>query len=207
MVKIKFYGRELSEEVFNIDILNKFPNPKAFMSQIHSDKVSLVSKDNSFKLLEATDGILTKDSHFLLIGTFADCIPIYFYDANQKYVGLCHSGWKGSKLNIVSRMIDKIVEEGFNLKDLRVHMGPSISWENYEVKEDFLENFQNSYFIFKDDKIFFDNRKLCYNQLIEYIDSSQITFDNRCTFSDLNLHSYRRDGLLSGRNIATICIE
>ena len=120
-----------------------------------------------------------------------------------------HSGWRGTKLNIVNKGI-KIMNDKFNSKpkQLLVYISPCASGNNYEVEYDVAQYFPNSVSKINDKKYLYDNRSEIYNQLLdarikkENIESSKI-----CTIDNLNYHSFRRDGNKSGRMSAFIGLK
>ncbi len=174
----------------------------AFMMQVHSDHIEIVDERDEY---DNTDALITDRKDVILTGTFADCAPIYFYVNNTSIMALAHSGWRGSKRNISLKVIHKIMEL-YDVKsdDIYVEIGPCIDYKNYEVQEDFLCHFDRKYFIFDNDKIYFDLKAYNYDIISGVIPNDNICVDSRCTFEDLNLHSYRRDREKSGRNIAYI---
>ena len=48
---------------------------------------------------EGIDGLLTNEPGLVLTATFADCVPVFFYDPVKKVVGIAHSGWRNRKRN------------------------------------------------------------------------------------------------------------
>ncbi len=209
-----YYGF-IGKEKDNIDVFRKkklgnifsnFLDKKiVFMKQIHSDNIEIVDQRDEY---DRTDAMITTRKNVVLTGTFADCAPIYFYVKNKDIVALAHSGWRGSKLGIAIKVIDKLISK-FDLKaeDIFVIIGPCISLDNYEVKKDFLVNFDSRYFVYIKDKIYFDLKRYNYDIISSVIPKENISIDSRCTFEDESLHSYRRDKQTSGRNIAFIYTE
>ena len=79
-----------------------------FPIQTHENKIQEVkSSDRGKNISELTnelyglDGLYTYESNILLTMCFADCVPIYLYDTNSEYVGLCHAGWRGTQSQII----------------------------------------------------------------------------------------------------------
>ncbi len=207
-VRYGFIGKTShNADVFKKDLLKKLfehtPYDRLlFMMQIHSNNVEVVDVRNEYA---DTDALIANAKNVVLTGTFADCAPIYFYVKNTNIVALAHSGWKGTKLEISKRVLDILLHQfHVDKNDIYVEIGPCISVESYEVKEDFLPNFNAKYFIKKDEKIYFDLKQYNYDIIKSVVPESNITIDPRCTYKELNLHSYRREKEKSGRNIAFI---
>jgi polyphenol oxidase len=51
------------------------------------------------------DGMVTNIRNTILSVRIADCGNIYAYDAIAHVVGICHSGWRSTHLNIIHNMI------------------------------------------------------------------------------------------------------
>jgi len=85
-------------------------------------------------LAEPCDGHATAVAGVLLAVTTADCVPVSIVDPDTRAVALVHAGWRGSAAGVVERGIEVLVERfGTNPASLRVHLGPAICGECYEV--------------------------------------------------------------------------
>lgn len=186
--------------------------------QTHSNNVIVLKKEDKIEKIsfEDTDGLITNNENICLYTKHADCLSIYFYDKINKVIGICHSGWKGSFNEISLNMIKRFKEE-FNTKEenLVVAIGIGISCKNYEVSEEFRKDFIEKFgidiveksFEIKNKKVYFDNTIFNYLLLIKNgINKGNLYFSNECTYDNKNLHSFRRDKELSGRNLAYIYI-
>ncbi|HUP89669.1 MAG TPA: polyphenol oxidase family protein [Longimicrobiales bacterium] len=74
-----------------------------------------------------SDGQLTTSSNVLLGVTIADCVPVLLLDPDNRTVAALHAGWRGTAANILRNCVDIIG------KNVRVHLGPSICGDCYEV--------------------------------------------------------------------------
>ena len=176
--------------------------------QTHSKNIQVI-KETDKKYFENTDGFITDRKDIVIFTKYADCLPIYIYDSGKEVIGLVHSGWKGTLQEIVIETL-KLMEKnyGTSRKDVYIAFGIGISQENYEVgrefKELFIEKFStdiiNKSFVEKNGKIYFDNQKFNYlNLLANGIDESKIITNEYCTFRDERFQSFRRDKENSGR--------
>jgi len=86
------------------------------------------------------DGCFTDGSGILLAIQTADCVPVVFFSSDCQVIGAAHAGWKGTKLNILDNLYNKISNIG---KGFSAIIGPSIHQKSYEVDEGFLQNFLN----------------------------------------------------------------
>lgn len=129
----------------------------------------------------------------------ADCAPILFCDAKAGVVGAAHSGWQGAIKGISSQTVKEMEKLGASAATIRAVVGPCISQKNYEVGEEFLENFlaedpQHMRFFANgvDGKYQFDLPSFCLHALREAgVGDAQWT--GHCTYADADrFYSYRR---------------
>lgn len=123
-----------------------------FSDQVHDTKIRVVTKEDCGKGIArerdyaGIDGMITNIPEVVLVTFYADCVPLYFVDVKKKAIGLSHSGWRGT----VNRMGLKTVEAmkrqyGSNPKDIIAVIGPSICQDCYEVSEDVMLEFKQSF--------------------------------------------------------------
>lgn len=98
-------------------------------------------------LLEGVDATLTNLSGVCLCISTADCVPVMLYDNRNHVIAAIHSGWRGTQKCIVSHTIDRMHEQyGTEGKDLYAAIGPSISFENFEVGDEVYQAFEDAGF-------------------------------------------------------------
>ena len=178
-----------------------------YQRQIHSDIVQVIGcgGDNG-----ASDALITNKKNLGLAIAVADCTPIFIYDKKNKVIGAVHSGWQGTENAILLKTLIKLQKE-FSSKpeNMIVYIGPSISQINYEVGKEVAEKFDQTFVKPKRDKYLLDISGINYQILLDFgIPKNQIQKSELCSyeFSTL-LHSYRRDGNLSGRSLGVIAIK
>ncbi|MDD2278080.1 MAG: peptidoglycan editing factor PgeF [Bacteroidales bacterium] len=95
------------------------------------------TKDDAF---DNTDGFITNTKGLCLMSLAADCVPIVVFDPINKAIGVAHSGWKGTVLQIPSYLVSAM-QCAFNSKpsDLIVGIGPSGGPCCYEVGQDVID--------------------------------------------------------------------
>ncbi|MCR2803688.1 peptidoglycan editing factor PgeF [Paenibacillus sp. SCIV0701] len=109
--------------------------------QVHGSRVARVSAVDRGKgreelgdAIAGCDALMTDVPGVLLASFYADCVPLFFYDATKGVVALAHAGWRGT--------VGKIAEEtvlamqaayGVEPADVRAAIGPSIDDCCYEV--------------------------------------------------------------------------
>ena len=83
------------------------------------------------------DGLVTNEPGVPLYTSYADCVPLLFYDPEQKVIAMAHSGWRGTAARIGAKMIHLMEEEyGSQAENIIAAIGPSICRACYEVSED-----------------------------------------------------------------------
>lgn len=120
--------------------------------QTHTDNIHVVKKEDGGNGLTKplpyrdVDGFVTNIPGLALSTFYADCVPIYLVDPVKKVIGLCHSGWKGTVLEIGLKTIKKMQTEfGSDPKDIYAAIAPSICMDCYEVSEDVIEEIKKTY--------------------------------------------------------------
>lgn len=190
-----------------MDFFNKLNIKKVvFQKQIHSDIINIVKYNTP---LNEGDGMITNETNVGLAISAADCVPIFIYDKEKKIIAGVHSGWRGTQKQILKKTIEKLkLVYDSKPENIFVYIGPCISVGNYQVSDDFINYFEKEYLEIINGKIHLDLRKANFNMLIEEnIPKENIEISDICSFEDVNLHSYRREGSLSGRALGVISIK
>jgi hypothetical protein len=171
--------------------------------QTHSNiVVEAPAKGDIWGSTEA-DAIVTNRHNNMLIMLIADCAAILLYDPTAKILGATHSGWRGTRANIVAQTVTRLQKLGAEPSRLRAYISPHICAGHYEVGEEFSSYFDKKYLPRNNGVLHFDNAATLHDQLRQ-AKISHIEIDPRCTYDNTQLHSYRRDGQLSGRFAAYI---
>lgn len=134
---------EIFCETLGVDVRNVVIAPLSHEANIRN----VTMQDAGSGLLrdyccENTDGFLTNEPKVVLTATFADCVPVFYYDPKQKVVGIAHSGWRGTVKEIAAAMVKRMCDDyGSNPADILVGIGPSIGMCCFEVDEDVFYEF------------------------------------------------------------------
>ncbi len=197
----EFGNNELDYNDFLESISKRKQNFFAFLEQVHGNNVMIVKQsdfdeNSGFRIFKNVDGLITKEKNIFLGVKTADCIPILFFEPENKIIGVAHAGREGTRLNIVKSVIRKMVEIGAKIDSILIEMGPAISQNHYEVTQKIFQQFvletdipQNEWKL--------DLKKVIFSQLIEEGILEKNIIDHKiCTFEDENYFSYRRDKTL-----------
>ena len=178
----------------------------AFQKQIHSGIVNVAQKSG---ICGEGDALITNQRNIGLAISSADCALIFIYDFKEKVISGVHSGWRGTQQTILNKTLVKLQAQ-FNSKpqNLAVYIAPSISQKNYEVGSEFHHYFDKKYLLPKNDKYLLDVKSANYDMLINFgIPEQQIEVSDLCSYEEEYLHSYRREGIKSGRALGIIALR
>ena len=130
----------------NLTIVKKIISPKSkkiiLLNQIHSNKFYFIDKNS--KILRDKfegDALITNRANLPIAVLTADCAPILIHDEKTKMIAVIHAGWKGAYKDIVIKVINFMIKKGCSTKNITAAIGPCISVNSYEVKEDFIKRF------------------------------------------------------------------
>ncbi len=98
---------------------------------LHSSEVTWQGENFS-----NADGIVSDAAGQSVWVASADCTPALIGDLKTGHVAAIHAGWRGTAKRILPEAISKLLNNGSQLENLRVALGPAISGEVYQVSED-----------------------------------------------------------------------
>lgn len=136
-----------------------------FSAQIHETELRKVTKENCGEgILRETkpgiDGLATNETEVPLYTSYADCVPLLFFDPEKKVVAMAHSGWRGTAARIGEKMIRFMEEEyGSHAENIIAAIGPSICRNCYEVSEDVAQAFRKTFLPEQFTQIFDEKRQ------------------------------------------------
>ena len=79
------------------------------------------------------DGLISEQPLQALWVASADCTPVLIGDVKTRQVAALHAGWRGTAAKIVPQAIARLRDQGSQLDDLRIAMGPAIAGEVYQL--------------------------------------------------------------------------
>lgn len=187
--------------------------------QTHTNNVVVIDEDNLDNELYDVDGIITNLKGVALTIATADCQSIILYDKEKEVIGNIHSGWKGTLGKILSKGINLMIDRfSSNVEDIIVCIGPSILDCCFEVDKDVVDMFNEEFTDIEEfirlgeikegkqkyyiDTVGINRKELLRMGLLE----ENIYLSNICTKCNSDIyHSYRGQGIDSGRNITFVC--
>ncbi len=109
--------------------LNVPPDQAFRLKQIHSDLVFMPSE-----LPAEGDALITDQRDHSVWAASADCVPMLI--ALGSWVGAVHAGWRGTAQEILPKTLRRLADQGLDLQDAKIALGPAISRSHYPVGED-----------------------------------------------------------------------
>ena len=148
-------GSEISLESFSKS-LKINPQKIVSMHQVHSNNIAWVNYKDKGRRVDQTDGIFTSEKDLFLSILSGDCMPIFIYDTQKKYVGVVHAGWRGIYNEILIKAIEELKAKGSETDDLIIGIGPCIRSCCYNVSKERTDMFTDK---FPKAQSFLENRK------------------------------------------------
>lgn len=183
------------------------PNQLVFPEQVHSDNIYVARRSG---IVPKCDALITNHKRLFLTVQTADCFPVFIFDPDEGVVGLVHSGWRGTKMNICGKTIDKMVADfGCKAENLFVAIGPGVRQDCYQVDEKTAESFDKQYLIADGPGHYkLDLQGVLRAQILERgVLDENLEYDETCTHCAEDMYySYRRDKEASGRMMGIIGI-
>lgn len=176
--------------------------------QVHGSTIAVVNKSQCGMGLVRdsdygdADGLVTRDRGVALVTFHADCIPVYLYDPVSRTIGLVHSGWRSTLLNISAKAVRKMKEAfGANPENIAAVLGPHIRQCCFEVGADVYRQFAAAFPDMQDtmkpygDKWHIDLGRIVARTLNrEGLPDGNIQDMNRCTVCEKELFFSHRGG-------------
>lgn len=184
------------------------PVPLAYLNQVHSTDV--VRAIDSIQSPLNADASIDHTGMVACAVMTADCLPVLFCDRAGTVVGAAHAGWRGLANGVLQNTIK---EMGVPPEEIMAWLGAAIGAEAFEVGEDVLVAFTNT---FPEAKQYFtdigqgkylaDIYALA-RLVLKHEGVTQVFGGEHCTVLEReNFFSYRRDGQ-TGRMVAAIWLE
>ena len=180
------------------------------VKDIFLEKPSIFSKE-----YKEIDGLITNKTDKVLSLTYADCIPLYFFEPEKNVIANIHSGWMGTTKKIGKIAVQKMIDE-YECKAEKIIccIGPTIRKCHFEVEKDVKNIFENAFSYENIDKkqnnkYYIDAVEINKKMLLEAGLKQENIIDSKiCTVCNCNkMYSYRGNAKTELRNTAIICLK
>lgn len=193
--------------------------------QTHTTNVRCVTPEDVGKGVgkerdyQDVDGLVTDIPGVTLVTFFADCVPLYFLDKKRRAIGLSHSGWRGTVNRMGAKTLETMYKEfGTDPRDVIACVGPSICQDCYEVGEEVIAEFEQSFAKECHNRLFYqkENGKYQLNLweanrivLLEAgVPKENLSVTDICTYCNPDLlFSHRRTPEKRGNLCAFLCLK
>jgi YfiH family protein len=179
--------------------------------QVHGDKI--ISASENMPGIEA-DGVYSSNVNEPIAVRTADCLPLLFYSQHFRFVLAVHAGWKGFVKGILDASLKTANAHGLTPEDLKLIIGPAIGLDAFEVGPEVADQFkeilnegQQNLSMRKgiNDRWHIDLQIAAVSQFVKLgVLPKSIQVLKICTKSNLNYHSFRREGQGCGHNFSVI---
>ncbi len=172
------------------------------LKQVHGDKIITLLNERDLADYRAADlheadGWLLGLKGFGVMILTADCVPLYLWDKQGKFISLCHCGWRGVAAQMPKKAAALIKEHAGKDCEICAYIGPHINACCFEVQQDVAEQFDSSSVVKRDGKLFVDLTADIIRQLKECgvkMEEIKSPCSCECTCCNKDLFfSYRRD--------------
>jgi YfiH family protein len=171
------------------------PHQPKFVKQVHGSKVIEYENMPSKDFNTEADACFTRAPGVICSVLTADCLPVLMTDTNGTFVAAIHCGWRSLYANILSATINIINPS----HEINVWFGPCIQPSQYEVDEEFVNNYLSKHPYAAEAFSPISNLKSFANlyQLAEMqlnnMGINNISKANECTHTDPRYYSWREN--------------
>ena len=180
-----------------------------FSDQVHGVAIRHVKKGDTCKEIDA---LISNQPNVVLATVYADCVPLYFLDTEEKVIALAHAGWRGTAAEIARLTIEEMQKVyACKTENIIAGIGPAISSCCFEVDSPVYEafkkfHFAEDYITASADKFYIDLKGMNKQIMIHSgLKEENIETADICTKCNAELfYSHRRMGTNRGTMIAVM---
>jgi len=169
------------------------PQRLALVHQVHGDTLKVVTKPGDYG---NGDGLLTTTPGVFLAVRTADCAAVFLVAPQVPLVVLLHVGWRGAKQAFVEKTVEMLrTRWHISPEELIAVVSPSLHGCCYQVTEEFLPHFDETYFTRREGRWYFHFERVLSDALTRSgIEQHRFVVSAWCTAcAPVPLHSFRRD--------------
>jgi len=203
----------------------KCPEEPMWLNQVHGVDVAFIDRLQTFNEPLTADGSFTREPNKVLSILTADCLPVVVANDTGSAFAIIHAGWRG----LVSGVLQSGLAHFSEHDELHAWFGPAIGPTAFEVGSEVRDAFvardqENASAFTSSDACGLassgdSDNSVCSEKYMADIYSLArielnrhrrvaVTGGDYCTHTDSDLfHSYRRDGVQSGRMATLAWIE
>jgi YfiH family protein len=171
---------EKAAQIFDI------PQPIYCLNR-HGDQVIRV--ESLSDPIQEGDALVTTKKNIPLMICHADCQVGIFFDQKKSVLGVAHSGWRGSNLNIYGKVVEVMRELG--CQEIQVAISPSLGPDKSEFLH-YEKELHPRLWKYQFKPYYFDFWQISLDQLKE-AGVQDVYLARICTYSSPEYFSYRRD--------------
>lgn len=207
------------------DVLGVSAERMVLSHQTHTTNVRVVREGDMGKGITRerdyrdVDGLVTNLTDVTLVTFFADCVPLYLIDPVHRAIGLSHSGWRGTVCRMGKATLEVMRQEyGTCAEDVIAAIGPSICQDCYEVGEEVVREFSETFAPDDQKRIFYQKKNGKYQ--LNLWEANRVVFQEAgvlpqnihvtdiCTrCNPQRLFSHRAQGEKRGNLAAFLCLK
>ena len=197
--------------------IDRTPETVVKSYQTHTVNIADVTEKGQI-VPEGTDGLITSVSGITLCSSYADCVPLLFYDPVKKVIASSHSGWRGTAGEIGKLTVEKMKRDyGCKPENILAVVGPAICKDCYEVDDTVISAFKRIEYLdlekatepHGEGHCLLDLKEICRQELIfAGVKSYNILVSDICTCCNSEyLHSHRATNGQRGNLCAFITLS
>jgi polyphenol oxidase len=194
-------GDSLDDVLKNREILSESVGPTQYMNQVHGDRIALIEEVTDE--IPTADALVTGIPGISLAVMVADCIPLLL--KSKESVAAVHVGRRGLTNEITRKTLTLMRDMGAS--QITAIIGPAICGNCYEVSEDIYNEVVAAHPLARsktlNGTLALDLPAALRSVLID--EGVAIINEFECTVENLDLFSYRRDGV-TGRQVGVISL-
>ncbi len=182
-------GSGIDAAVIQEDVLQGLPFKVQTMKQVHGDNIMIFENYHEDEI--GHDAIICNKTGVTIMVKTADCIPLVF--AGGGIIAAVHAGWRSLTQDIIPKTLEKMIEMGSVVAEIRVGIGPSLGFECSEFSEPENEIPKKFHWAIHGKKV--DLKSIALKQMTDLgIKNENISHMNICTKCNDGWFSFRRNG-------------
>ncbi len=104
-----------------------------FMKQVHGDQFAEVDGTEPTVIINDVDALITRTKGVFVGAKAADCLLALVFDPVLGVVASVHSGWRGTSVTILKKVVTRLLETGSKKENIHVVLSPGINDCCYDV--------------------------------------------------------------------------